>query len=158
MLYQYKPMEEEYANEIIHNWHYSDIYAFYDMTADKGDLKIFTDRSYWKDTIFSVLNENDELIGWSSFYLENGIVWLSLGLKPELTGTGLGEEFILDCIRFAKSHYQLKKQAIKLDVALFNRRAIKVYKRAGFIETNRIIKNTQIGKVEFLRMTKTLTS
>ncbi len=127
------------------------------MTADEGDLKIFTNRSYWKDTIFSVLNDNNELIGWSSFYLENGIVWLSLGLKPKLTGTGLGEEFVLDCIRFTKSHCKPKKQAIKLDVALFNRRAIKVYERAGFIETSRIIKNTQIGKVEFLRMAKTLT-
>ena len=156
MQYQYVRMKEKYANEIINNWHYEDIYSFYDMTADEGDLKIFTDRSYWKNTIFAVLNENNDLIGWSSYYFEKEIAWLSLGLKPELTGNGLGEEFVSDCIRFAESHYKLKKQAIKLDAALFNRRAIKVYERVGFIVSSRITKNTHIGKVDFLRMGKTL--
>ena len=89
MQYQYVHMKEKYANEIINNWHYEDIYSFYDMAADEGDLKIFTDRSYWKNTIFAVLNENNDLIGWSSYYFEKEIAWLSLGLKPELTGNGL---------------------------------------------------------------------
>ena len=83
---------------------------------------------------------------------EGNDIWI----KPELTGNGLGEEFVSDCIRFAKSHYKLKKQAIKLDAALFNRRAIKVYERVGFSVCSRITKNTHIGKVDFLRMEKTL--
>ena len=166
-------MKEEYANEIINNWHYDGIYSFYDMTADEEDLKVFTDRGYWKDTIFAVLNENNELVGWSSFYLENEIVWLSLGLKPGLTGIGLGEEFVSECVNFAKSHYKPNKQIVKFDVALFNQsaikdlgagfgpfnqRAIKVYERVGFSEFGRVIKHTRKGRVEFIQMKRDLAS
>lgn len=149
-------MEEEYANSIINNWHYDNVYSFYDMKADQDDLKIFTDKANWKNVIFAVLNKNDELIAWSSFYLENEVVWLALGLKPELTGKGFGEEFVSDCIRFIKSNSHLNRKTIKLEVAFFNRRAIKVYERVGFVESDRIVKSTHIGKIDFLQMTKIL--
>jgi ribosomal-protein-alanine N-acetyltransferase len=158
MKYQYIPMKEEYANEIINNWHYDGIYSFYDITTDEKDLKVFTDRAYWKDTIFAVLNENNELVAWSSFYIENEIVWLSLGLKPELTGIGLGEEFVFECVNFAQSHYKPDKKIVKFDVALFNQRAIKVYERVGFSEFDRVIKHTSKGKVEFIQMKRDLAS
>ena len=156
MQYLFSPMREQFADEIIFHWHYDGIYSFYDMTADEEDLKIFTNIEYWKDTIFAVLDENGELVGWSSFYIENEDVWISLGLKPQLTGRGLGKEFVSECVKFAKSHYKLDEQTIKLDVALFNQRAIKVYKKAGFCNSKKIIKNTHIGEVDFLRMEKTL--
>ena len=158
MQYNYVPIKEEYADEIIDNWHYDGIYSFYDMAADEHDLIIFTDRAYWKDTTFAVLNEHDELVGWSSFYIENEDVWLSLGLKPELTGIGLGEEFVSECVKFARSHYKPIKQFIKFDVALFNQRAINVYKRVGFSEFGRVIKHTHIGKIEFMQMKRALAS
>jgi ribosomal-protein-alanine N-acetyltransferase len=123
------------------------------MAADKQDLEIFLDRKYWKDVIYAALDENNQLIAWASFYFEGEVLWLSLGLKPELTGAGLGEKYVLDCIQFAKSHFKLDNQVLKLDVAYFNKRAIKVYERAGFRKTGRNIKNTQIGKVRFLQMT-----
>jgi len=53
-------MNDEYANEIIANWHYDGIYSFYDMTADEEDLKIFKDRGYWENTIFAVLDRCDD--------------------------------------------------------------------------------------------------
>jgi hypothetical protein len=69
-----------------------------------------------------------------------------------VTGQGLGQEFVSRCVEFVRSHYKLDEQAIKLDVADFNKRAIKVYERAGFAETGRITKKTHLGEVEFLRM------
>lgn len=147
-------MQEEYANEIVNNWHYNGVYSFYDMKADEDDLKLFTDKANWKNIIFAVLNKN-ELIGWSSFYLEDEMVWLALGLKPELTGKGLGEQFVTDCIQFINSSNHLNRSVIKLEVALFNQRAIKVYKRVGFAESAKITKNTHIGELNFLQMTKT---
>lgn len=56
------------------------------------------------------------------------------------------------CVEFARSHYGLCNRPIKLDVALFNERAIKVYERVGFAEVGRITKKTHIGDVEFLQM------
>jgi ribosomal-protein-alanine N-acetyltransferase len=151
-------MQEEYANEIINDWHYDGVYSFYDMKADEDDLKLFTDKTNWKNVIFAVLNNSNELIGWSSFYIEDEVVWLALGLKPELTGKGLGEQFVSDCIQFIKSNSYLNQSVIKLEVALFNQRAIKVYNRVGFAESTRIIKSTHIGELDFLQMTKTLSN
>ena len=147
-------MNEIYADDIVSNWHYDDAYSFYDMTADEDDLRIFMDTKNWENIIKAVLNENDELVGWASFYTENDEFWLSLGLRPDLTGKGLGEEFVSECIRYAISGYRLASNTIKLAVALFNQRAVKVYQRAGFMETNKAIRDTHIGKVDFIEMEK----
>jgi ribosomal-protein-alanine N-acetyltransferase len=154
MKYIFTPMNEEYANDIVSNWHYDDVYSFYDMAADEDDLRIFRDTKNWQNIIKAVLNENDELVGWASFYTENDEFWLSLGLRPDLTGQGLGEEFVSECVRYAILQYELSKHTIKLAVALFNQRAIKVYQRVGFIETNKTIRNTPIGQVDFIEMEK----
>jgi len=153
MKYRFISMNDGYANEIIDNWHYQGMYSFYDMTADEEDLKIFTDRSYWENTTFAVLDKSDVLIGWSTFYLDNEALWLSLGLKPELTGIGLGEGFVSECIKFAQSRYKLNREPIRLEVALFNERAIKVYKKVGFREMAKVSKSTNGGVLEFLQMT-----
>lgn len=112
------------------------------------------DTKNWQNITKAVLNENDELVGWASFYAENDEFWLSLGLRPDLTGKGLGVEFVSECVKYAISRYKLIKLTIKLAVALFNQRAIKVYQRAGFIETNRTIRDTHIGQVAFIEMEK----
>jgi len=156
MKYTFAPMTEKYANDIVSNWHYDDIYSFYDMAADEDDLRIFMDTSNWRNTIKAVLNESDELAGWATFYAENDEFWLSLGLRPDLTGQGLGEEFVSECVRYAISGYEIK-HTIKLAVALFNQRAIKVYQRAGFVETNKTIRDTHIGEVHFIEMEKHIT-
>jgi len=128
----------------------------YDMAADEDDLRIFMDTKNWQNTIRAVLNENDELVGWASFYTENDEFWLSLGLRPDLTGQGLGEAFVSECVRYAISQYKLIKHTIKLAVALFNQRAIKVYERAGFIATNKTVRDTHIGQVDFIEMEKNI--
>ena len=154
MRYVLAPMNEKYANNIVANWRYDGVYSFYDMAADEEDLMIFMDTKNWQNITKAVLNENDELVGWASFYGENDEFWLSLGLRPDLTGRGLGKEFVRQCLEYAVSHYDLSKHTIKLAVAVFNQRAIKVYQRAGFLETNRTVRNTHIGQVDFIEMEK----
>ena len=147
-------MNEKYANDIVSHWHYDGIYSFYDMAADEDDLRIFMDTKNWENITKAVLNENDELVGWASFYTENDEFWLSLGLSPDFTGQKLGEEFVSECIKYAISQYKLTKHTIKLAVAVFNQRAIKVYQRAGFIESNKTIRDTHIGQIDFIEMEK----
>jgi ribosomal-protein-alanine N-acetyltransferase len=151
--YIFAPMNGEYANDVA-NWHYDGVYSFYDMAADPDDLKILMDTKNWRDTIKAVLNEDDELVGWAAFYIENDEFWLSLGLRPDLTGRGLGCEFVSECVSYAMLHCKFAKHTIKLAVALFNQRAIKVYQRTGFGETKRTIRDTPIGQVDFIEMEK----
>jgi len=153
MKYIFVPMNEKYANDVA-SWHYDDVYSFYDMASDEDDLRILMDTKNWPDIIRAVLNENDELVGWAAFYTENDEFWLSLGMRPDLTGQGLGEEFVSACLEYAGSGCELTKGTIKLHVAVFNQRAVKVYQRAGFTETNRIIRTTHIGPVDFIEMEK----
>jgi len=152
MKYIFAPMNQEYADDVVSNWRYDDVYSFYDMAADEDDLKIFMDTKNWRSIIRAVLNENEELVGWASFYIENDEFWLSLGLRPDLTGHGLGVDFVLECIRYAISHYEPINRTIKLAVAVFNQRAIKVYQRTGFVETKRTTRDTHIGQLDFIEM------
>ncbi len=55
---------------------------------------------------------------------------VGLGMRPDLTGKGLGEEFVASGLEFANETYS--PPAFRLTVATFNRRAIRVYRRAGF--------------------------
>jgi [ribosomal protein S18]-alanine N-acetyltransferase len=153
MKYVFASMNERYANDVA-NWHYDGAYSFYDMAADDGDLKILMDSNNWRDVIKAVLNENDEMVGWAAFYTENDEFWLSLAMRPDLTGRGLGQEFVSECAGYAASSFGSTKHTIKLHVALFNQRAIKVYQRVGFIETGRISRDTHIGQVDFIEMEK----
>jgi ribosomal-protein-alanine N-acetyltransferase len=71
-----------------------------------------------------------------------------------LTGRGLGKEFVSECVSYATSHYKSAGYTIRLAVALFNQRAVKVYQRAGFVEARKTVRDTHIGPVNFVEMEK----
>jgi ribosomal-protein-alanine N-acetyltransferase len=146
------PMNEEYANEII-DWHYDGIYSFYDMTADKEDLEEFKNPDNW-DSYFAVLNEEGELVGNYCYWFDNEILNIGFGIKPELTGKGLGQEFVLEGIKFLIDKLDYKEKYIELQVAEFNKRAIKVYERIGFEFVEEFMQKTNGGEYKFIRMRK----
>ena len=152
MRFSFQPMNETFADDIVRNWHYDGRYAFYDMDADEDDLAIFMDRDYWREATRAVVNETGELVAWATFYAAEDGFWLSLGLRPDLTGHGLGESFVNACIEHATARYSIPENLIRLAVARFNERAIKVYRRAGFIESGHEVRNTQIGEIPFIIM------
>lgn len=153
MSYRFVEMNNQYAKEII-GWHYYGTYSFYDMMADKEDLEEFMDSSNWPSKYFAVIDKNDEIIGFFSFSFSNGIMSIGLGMKPSLTGKGLGEEFINMGIKFGINHFSYANDYITLDVASFNKRAIKVYERIGFKIIGYYKQNTNGGEYEFVRMRK----
>ena len=84
--------------------------------------------------------------------LTGPVAEIGLGLRPDLTGRGLGESFLRACLHFASA--ALGAQSCTLAVAAFNRRAITVYERAGFQEAGRFEHVTNGGLHTFIRMTK----
>ena len=129
-------------------WHYDGIYSFYDWDQDEDDLAELLDPSEWGRRYFAV-DRDARLAGFFVVKLEDGIAVLGLGLRPDLTGRGLGAELLATGLRFAEG---LGAERCTLAVAAFNRRAITVYERAGFAEVSRYRHRTNGGIHDFVRM------
>ncbi|EJQ90235.1 MULTISPECIES: GNAT family N-acetyltransferase [Bacillus cereus group] len=150
MDYTFTVMNQKEAEEIAYNWHYEGKYSFYDIEADQEDLAEFLSTEMRGEDTFAV-KENDTLIGFLSFSkMNNQTVDIGLGMRPDITGNGLGLKFVKAGLDFSEEKYGCNY--ITLSVATFNERAIKVYKRAGFEAVGTFIQETNGSCFEFLKM------
>ncbi|MFB1050384.1 GNAT family N-acetyltransferase [Paraliobacillus sp. JSM ZJ581] len=149
MNYQFNKLSQEQAEHIAFNWKYERAYSFYNMTADEEDLTEFLNPLQRGDKYFIVTKGNEE-VGFFCFENEGESIDIGLGLKPELTGRGIGLEFLKVGLDYAMSKYNPIE--ITLSVATFNERAIKVYKKAGFESTENFMQDTNGSCFEFLKM------
>ncbi|WP_442599601.1 GNAT family N-acetyltransferase [Neobacillus sp. D3-1R] len=143
-----KDMNEVYAKEIL-TWKYEAPFDFYNIDFSDEALEELLNNNY-----FAIVNDTNQLIGFFCFgkaaqvpigerygaYTED-MVDFGLGMKPDLTGQGKGFEFltfILDSIR------ETEKKPLRLTVASFNKRAIKLYEKLGFVkEMTFLLKETE---------------
>ncbi len=149
MRFDIEPLEQSVAERIA-TWHYDGEYAFYDPEADPEDLAELLDPALRGDSMFAVRDSAGELVGFFAFQNTDAVVDFGLGLRPDLTGKGLGAAFVRAGLDFAQSRFSPK--AIQLRVAAFNKRAIKVYQRVGFKEVEHYMNRTNGGEFEFVRM------
>jgi [ribosomal protein S18]-alanine N-acetyltransferase len=123
-------------------WRYDPPYDFYD-----GDGLPVKNPEFF----FAVRDDEGALIGFYFFAPCGDALFFGLGLRPDLTGRGLGEQFMLTGLKFARSIYG--HRCVVLDVAAFNERAIRLYRRVGFTETGRHTETFDgYGAVEFVDM------
>ncbi|MCA1899416.1 MAG: GNAT family N-acetyltransferase [Chloroflexi bacterium] len=152
MRFRFLPMTAEYAARIL-TWRYPPPYDVYDY--DKA-AEHMLDSAGWGKTLFAALDENGALAGeltlgfldqddeWvplddmQAGRLDGCILWIGFGLRPDLTGQGLGLDFVTACADFAaqfsRRQYRYQGGEVGLGVYQFNQRAIKVYERAGFVK------------------------
>lgn len=153
---QIKQMNQTEALEIANNWKYPAPYDFYDMTADQEDYDEILNERQRMNHYFSVKN-NRELTGFFCVFPKENLpknnIELGLGMKPELTGSGLGEAFTQLIIDYVDKTYFFP--TIWLPVAKFNQRAIKVYERLGFTYIDDIQQKSNGGKYPFIVMNNT---
>ena len=138
----------------IAQWRYEPPYSFYDATADPDDLALLLGEETRKGTHFSAFGANDELVGFFSFHREGDEVVVGLGLRPDLTGRGLGLAFVEAGLAFARERFGPGR--FRLSVATFNERAIRVYERAGFEPLRTYDHETNGGIYPFLEMVRTV--
>jgi RimJ/RimL family protein N-acetyltransferase len=126
---------------LLDGWRYDPPYEFYD-----GD-----DDPVLNPERFFVVRDGDEIVGFYYFDAREDTVEIGLGLRPDLTGKGLGLEFFLDGVAFA--HGRFPGRRVTLNVAAFNARAITVYERAGFRRTGEHVRTFERwGDVPFVEM------
>ena len=128
----------EYEARAVSGWSYPEPYAAYDVSP--SSVPSLLDPRY---AYHAVLNGRDELVGYFCFgedatvpegrrlgLYDGAALDVGLGLRPDLTGRGLGRKFVLAGVRFAEERFA--PPAFRLTVAAFNRRAVKVYEAVGF--------------------------
>ena len=138
--------------EAIAGWHYEELYSFYDWSADPDDLRELLDPALRGEAYWAVRDGAGELVGHFSFKPKEGAVEIGLGLRPDLTGRGLGADFLTAGLEFARGRFAPER--FTLAVATFNERAIKVYERAGFVRDRVYMHPTNGGEWEFVDMSR----
>lgn len=149
MDYTFKEMTQEQAEEIASKWRYEGEYSFYDISADEEDLVEFLNPET-RDDSYYIVKQGDEELGFFSFAVVEYSVDIGLGMKPEMTGRGLGLDFLKAGLAYAVVKYNPLE--ITLSVATFNERAIKVYKKVGFEPVETFMQDTNGSRFEFLKM------
>lgn len=135
--------------ETIADWRYEPPYDFYDGPADEDDLARLLDPERRRDRFFSG-RASEEVVGFFEFRSDGDAVVIGLGLRPDLTGSGLGRSFVEAGLAFAGERFEPRR--FRLSVATFNARAITVYERAGFVVSRSFMHETNGGTHSFVEM------
>jgi RimJ/RimL family protein N-acetyltransferase len=123
-------------------WRYASPYDFYN--GDQEPVKN-------PERYFIARDGEEMMVGFYYFETKDDALEYGLGLRPDLTGRGLGLEFFHEGLEFGRERYLPGR--VRLFVAAFNERAIKVYERAGFRETGRHMRTfARWCDVEFVNM------
>lgn len=152
------PMDEAAARAVL-GWRYPPPYDLYNADpAGVGEgLATLLDPA---NACFAARDADGALVGYCCFgpearvpggdYGEAGLTDLGLGLRPDLTGRGLGAAFVAAATTFGRE--RLGARRYRLTVAAFNQRAIRVYARAGFREVARFRRGGRADGLEFVIM------
>ena len=156
-------MDEE-AARAIQAWRYEGAYAVYNMGSDTAEgLAELLDR---RSPYYVVRDEHGDLVGffavgtsalmWGSnqpcIYIEDRTIAIGLGLRPDMTGKGLGLTFVQACLDFARQEFV--PECFRLYVYSWNERAIRVYERAGFQHVRVFLQRNMDGENEVLEMSR----
>jgi RimJ/RimL family protein N-acetyltransferase len=137
----FEPMTDADFAEMA-EWRYEPPYDFYD-----GDV----DPVLNPERFFAARDEHGALAGHLYFEQKGDRLEYGLGLRPDLVGRGLGEEFFRAGLDFGRDLY--KPGLVQLSVAKFNDRARIVYERCGFRVSGEHERTFErFGVVPFLEM------
>lgn len=147
---QIVPMTPAYAADIV-AWRYPAPYHVYDMSD--------TDAAYLTSPEggFFALTDGDELIGFRSFgpdgqvpggRYDSSALDTGGGLRPDLTGRGLGREAIRTGLAFGRERFA--PAAFRVTIACFNLRALRVVEALGFRRVDSFYATTNGRRYEML--------
>ncbi len=150
---RFKPLRWSDARAIS-RWRYDGIYAFYNQgVLPMLSLALFrAPLGMLGLEAFVVFDDANERAGIFTFIQRGTAIEIGLAMRPDLTGRGLGLDFVEDGLDFARDRYAPTR--FMLDVATFNERARRVYERAGFRPLETFTRRVKGRPCEFLAMNR----
>lgn len=136
---QIHTMNEEFAKEIL-TWTYEKPYDLYNNEPSEEGMNELLDGSYYAliDDVeglygFFCIGKSAQVPKGNEFgaYDENCID-MGLGMNPKLVGKGTGFSFTSFIIDYIQERH--KEIPVRLTVATFNKRAIHLYEKLGFVK------------------------
>lgn len=132
-------------------WRYEGPYAVYDLDGPTLLLQALFP-ALFGGRFYAAHAGGEDLVGLFTYTQRGRTLTIGLALRPDLTGRGRGLDFVRAGLAFGTRHFAPWR--FRLEVAAFNRRAIAVYARAGFIPAKTSRKLTAHGVVEHLEMVR----
>jgi ribosomal-protein-alanine N-acetyltransferase len=140
--------------EAVARWRYPAPFSFYDQDSDPADLAELLDPKLRAGDYVAVDGDNGRLVGYFQFKRPHRpSLEIGLGLHPDWTGRGLGQSFLEAGLEYARGRYA--PDEFVLAVVAFNRRAITVYERVGFVRSRVFMHRTAGREWEFIEMRRT---
>jgi len=141
MSYTVMAMSEIYAQKII-KWKYKGILSIYNFKENDETINELLTKEY-----YVVLDTKAKIVGYFctgesaivpkgkkfGVYDDTSFVDIGIGLSPRLIGKGKGYPFFMFCLDYIR---KMNNNRFRLTVLDFNKRAIHIYHKAGFIIDN----------------------
>ena len=133
----FHPMDEASACEMC-TWRYEPPYDFYNPRPEGVDARVrhLLDPG---NAYYAITDNDGTLVGYCCLgadaqvpggTYEEAALDIGLGMRPALTGQGHGDGFFAAIVDFAL--LALAPRRLRVTVAAFNLRAMRVYEKAGF--------------------------
>lgn len=131
-------LHEDHARQIL-DWRYPSPYDFYNPPRDRPAEEYVQEFINPEYQFHAILDEDNNFIGFCSFGIDGQVpggnyqedaLDIGVGMKPELTGKGLGRQFFDSILQHAITNFN--PAWTRVTVANFNKRALNLYKNFGF--------------------------
>lgn len=168
-MYTFMPMTEADARAIM-TWRYDGVYGVYNIDGDGDDpVELLAELLDRRSPYYAVrnveLDASGAPVGFFCYgssagvdfgeaepylYNDDGSLNGGLGMRPDLTGRGLGAAFTQAGAAFGVAQYH--PTFIRFYVLPFNERALRAYERAGFRRVGVVIQRGPQGERLFVEL------
>ena len=152
-----QPITKEQINEMVY-WHYEPPYDVYNL--DNPPENVPEAIAYFLDPnlpCYAVMDDDDTLLAFFTFGKDAQVpggdysaeaLDIGLGVRPDLTGKGMGEQFVTAVIDFAITTHH--PTTLRVTIAEFNGRARRVWEKQGFTTQQHFVATTWTKKPFFI--------
>lgn len=135
--FTFQLMDEASARATL-EWRYDTPYDLYNIAPDDAEkeMQLLLDP---QNAYYTITDEHGHMVAYCCFGLDGQVAGgdysaaaldIGLGVRPDLTGQGRGLTYVNAVLDFARRTFP--PTAFRVTVAEFNKRALRVWEKAGF--------------------------